>query len=93
MGPFLTAYMRVHQGDGEAPAQAKAWLKEFKSHLSTAGLGQISEIADGGDGHRTRGCVAQAWSVAELLRAACEDVYSVSSKKEQSAAAAALVLE
>ena len=93
MGPFLTAYMRVHQGDGEARAQAKAWLKEFESHLSTAGLGQISEIADGGDGHRPRGCVAQAWSVAELLRAACEDVYSVSSKKEQSAAAAALVLE
>jgi glycogen debranching enzyme len=39
-----------------------------------AGLGQISEIFDGDPPHTPRGCIAQAWSVAELLRAAVEDL-------------------
>jgi glycogen debranching enzyme len=43
--------------------------------MSEAGLGQISEILDGDEPHTPRGCIAQAWSVAELLRAAIEDVY------------------
>jgi glycogen debranching enzyme len=42
-----------------------------------AGLGQISEIADGDPPHTPRGCIAQAWSVAELLRAAVEDIYEI----------------
>ncbi len=41
--------------------------------MRTAGLGQVSEIADGDAPHESRGCIAQAWSVAELLRAAVED--------------------
>jgi glycogen debranching enzyme len=44
--------------------------------LKTAGLGQISEIADGDAPHTPRGCIAQAWSVAELLRAGVEDIYT-----------------
>jgi glycogen debranching enzyme len=51
-------------------------LSQFQGHLSEACLGQVSEIFDGDAPHTPRGCVAQAWSVAELLRAAIETVYS-----------------
>ena len=51
------------------------WLADFQDHLNEACLGQVSEIFDGDAPHTPRGCVAQAWSVAELLRAAAEDVY------------------
>ncbi|HUM41229.1 MAG TPA: amylo-alpha-1,6-glucosidase, partial [Nitrospira sp.] len=44
------------------------------THLDDACLGQVSEIFDGERPHRPRGCVAQAWSVGELLRALIEDV-------------------
>jgi glycogen debranching enzyme len=43
-------------------------------HLCDAGLGQLSEIFDGDPPHHPRGCIAQAWSVAEVLRAAVEDL-------------------
>ena len=69
MGPFITAYLKV-TGDGkEGREQAAKWLDEFSGHLEEACLGQVSEIFDGDSPHRPRGCVAQAWSVAELLRA------------------------
>ncbi len=72
MGPFLTAYCKVNP---DSRAQAAAWLTAMHGQLGQAGLGQVSEIADGDEPHRARGCIAQAWSVAELLRAAVEDVY------------------
>ncbi|MCZ7625349.1 MAG: amylo-alpha-1,6-glucosidase [Candidatus Methylomirabilis sp.] len=74
MGPFITAYIKVNGGTKEAREQAAAWLAPFRAHLREAGLGQVSEIFDGDPPHRPRGCIAQAWSVAELLRAAVEDV-------------------
>jgi glycogen debranching enzyme len=52
-------------------------LRGIEQHLMEAGLGQISEIFDADPPHHPRGCFAQAWSVAELLRALCEDVYQV----------------
>ena len=58
----------------------------LKQHITEAGLGQISEIFDGDAPHHPRGCFAQAWSVAEILRALCEDVYQVSSLDAQRAA-------
>ncbi len=78
MGPFITAYVKVHGRTDEAKARAASWLRPFEDHLRTAGLGQISEIMDGDAPHTPRGCIAQAWSVAELLRAAAEDVYEIS---------------
>jgi glycogen debranching enzyme len=75
MGPFITAYTKTHGHSEESREQASRWLKKFRTHLSEAGLGQISEILDGDEPHIPRGCIAQAWSVAELLRAAIEDVY------------------
>lgn len=74
IGPFITAYIKAHEGSEEARERARMWLAAFHSHLSEAGLGQISEIFDGDAPHTPRGCIAQAWSVAELLRAAVEDV-------------------
>jgi predicted glycogen debranching enzyme len=80
MGPFITAYVKVHGRSERARSQARRWLEGFEEHLRTAGLGQVSEIADAEAPHVPRGCVAQAWSVAELLRAAVEDVYGVADK-------------
>ena len=76
MGPFLTAYVRVHDGSDEARATVARWLSEFSHEMRKGCLGQIGEVADGDAPHIAGGCVAQAWSVAELLRAAVEDVYS-----------------
>jgi predicted glycogen debranching enzyme len=73
IGPFITAYLKVQ---GRTPAslqQARYWLHAFRAHLYDAGLGQISEIFDGDPPHTPRGCIAQAWSVAELLRCEVEE--------------------
>lgn len=64
LGPYAEAYHRV---TGDA-AGALALLRSFEHHLRDAGLGTISEIFDGDPPHRPRGCIAQAWSVAEVLR-------------------------
>jgi predicted glycogen debranching enzyme len=74
MGPFLTAYMKVYGGSEAARQQATEWLAPLKDHLADGGLGHISEIFDGDSPHRPCGCIAQAWSVAEVLRAYVEEV-------------------
>lgn len=58
------AHARVH-GD---PQAALRWLEASGHHLTASGLGSISEIFDGDAPHTPRGCIAQAWSVAEVLR-------------------------
>ena len=74
LGPFITAYMKVNGRSEEARRQAQAWLSPLESHLAEAGLGHVSEIFEGDAPHRSCGCIAQAWSVAEILRAYSEDV-------------------
>ncbi len=74
MGPFITAFIKTF-GHTTGRKFAADWLEKFQEHLNEACLGQISEIFDGDPPHHARGCVAQAWSVGELLRAATEDVY------------------
>lgn len=74
LGPFATAYLRVHEYSTPAREKAEGWLRSFEEHLREAGLGQISEIFDGDAPHTPRGCIAQAWSVGEILRALVEDV-------------------
>jgi predicted glycogen debranching enzyme len=64
LGPYAEAHFRVHS-DARA---ALALLQPIAQHLADAGLGSISEIAEGDPPHLPRGCVAQAWSVAEVLR-------------------------
>jgi predicted glycogen debranching enzyme len=75
MGPFITAYVKVNQQSKKSRQTGAALLEGFREHLSEAGLGTVSEIFDGEAPHHPGGCIAQAWSVAELLRAACEDVF------------------
>ncbi len=77
LGPFITAYLCVHGGSATAREHAHGLLRGLESHLNQAGVGQISEIFDGDTPHLPRGCFAQAWSVAEVLRALCEDVYQI----------------
>lgn len=73
MGPFIKAYLRVHGRTPVTRRQTKVWLSQFGEHLRVAGLNQISEIFDGEAPHEPRGCIAQAWSIAEILRVAVEE--------------------
>ena len=65
IGPFIDAWLRVHPGQER---QALTFLDAFDTHVSDACIGSISEIFDAMPPHAPRGCVAQAWSVAEVLR-------------------------
>ena len=74
IGPFVTSWVRLNGGPTKAREQARSFLSRFEQHLHEAGLCNISEIFDGNPPHTSRGCFAQAWSVAEVLRAYVEDV-------------------
>jgi predicted glycogen debranching enzyme len=65
-GPYVDAWLRV---EPHARAEAHAWLAGLARHLEDACVGTMSEIFDAEPPHAPRGCFAQAWSVAELLRA------------------------
>jgi 4-alpha-glucanotransferase len=65
LGPYAIAHQRVF-GDAD---KALAILEQIAPHLADACVGSISEIFDAAPPHAPRGCFAQAWSVAELLRA------------------------
>jgi predicted glycogen debranching enzyme len=78
LGPFITAYIKVNGRSDVARRQAAEWLAPLKDHLTDGGLGHISEILDGDEPQRPCGCMAQAWSVAEVLRTLVEDVYGLS---------------
>jgi predicted glycogen debranching enzyme len=77
IGPFITAYVKVNGASDAARKQASEWLQPLRDHLSDAALGHISEIFDGDAPQRPAGCVAQAWSVGEVLRAYVEDVKGI----------------
>jgi predicted glycogen debranching enzyme len=77
MGPLVTAYVKSNGGSDIARRQAAEWLARLKDHLADGGLGHISEIFDGDAPQRPCGCIAQAWSVAEILRAYVEDVKGI----------------
>lgn len=76
MGPFLTAYQKVHGKSPKIQSHMRAHLALLLTHLWEAGLGTLSEIFDGDMPHEPRGCVAQAWSVAEVLRILREELGS-----------------
>jgi predicted glycogen debranching enzyme len=64
IGPFVSAHYRVYRDR----QQALSFLEGFKDNLNVFGLGTINEIFEGDPPHAPRGCIAQAWSVAEVLR-------------------------
>jgi predicted glycogen debranching enzyme len=72
LGPFITAYLKVSGGPEQARERARQWVSEFRRYIRDEGVGQIPEVFDGDAPHRAGGCVAQAWSVAELLRSMVE---------------------
>jgi predicted glycogen debranching enzyme len=65
VGPLVDAWLRAHPDDRRT---ARAFLDGFVAHLHEACVGTISEIFDAEAPYRARGCAAQAWSVAEVLR-------------------------
>jgi len=68
IGPFVEAYLKVHEAKPFAVARAGEMLSAFDDQLGRRGLGFLSEIHDGDRPHAPRGCIAQAWSVGEVLR-------------------------
>jgi glycogen debranching enzyme len=66
LGPFIDAWRRTFPHDAGAAAR---FVAAFDAHLSDACIGSISEIFDAEPPYAPRGCAAQAWSVAEVLRA------------------------
>ena len=64
VGPYLDALLRY----GGDRAAARQLLSGFAEQLTSGALGTISEVFDGDAPHAPRGCYAQAWSVAEVLR-------------------------
>lgn len=65
IGPFIDAWLKLHPED---PHAARRFLAGFNNHLAEACFGSISEIFDAQEPFAPRGCCAQAWSVAEVLR-------------------------
>jgi len=65
IGPFVLAHLRVYGN----PAKSRQFLEPMTNHLSAHGVGSFSEIFDGDPPMTPRGCIAQAWTVAEVLRA------------------------
>jgi predicted glycogen debranching enzyme len=65
IGPFIDAWLKLHPEDREG---ARRFLGGFAPHLGTAGIGTISEVFDAEAPFTPRGCIAQAWSVAEVIR-------------------------
>lgn len=68
VGPFALAHFRVYN-DRMA---ALRFLEPLGSHINAYGLGSLAEIFDGDPPHTPRGCIAQAWTVGEVLRAYSE---------------------
>jgi predicted glycogen debranching enzyme len=66
IGPFVDAWLRANPGQ---ESTARQFLEGFANHLSEACIGSISEVFDAEAPYTPRGCPAQAWSVAEALRA------------------------
>ncbi|MGQ4647653.1 amylo-alpha-1,6-glucosidase [Lyngbya aestuarii] len=65
IGPFVLAHLRVYHD----PVQALSFLKPMINHLEAHGVGSLSEIFDGDAPMNPRGCIAQAWTVAQVLQA------------------------
>lgn len=65
IGPYVDAWLRVNPGQ---ETKARVFLEGFVPHLNQACVGSISEVFDAEAPHTPRGCIAQAWSVAEVLR-------------------------
>jgi len=70
MGPFVESFLKVNGFSRKSKKKAAEFIQPLLQHLTEDGcLGSVSEIFDGDAPHKPKGCFAQAWSVAELIRA------------------------
>lgn len=74
LGSLVTAWIKSFGRNAASRREARGLLDGLEAHLAESCLGQVSEIFDAAAPHHPRGCVAQAWSVAEPLRALIEDL-------------------
>lgn len=88
IGPFIDAWLRVHPEDFQT---ARGFLDGFRKELRIACAGSISEIFDAEPPYKPRGCCAQAWSVAEVLRSFVKTSSGSESMSETSESSSVLV--
>jgi glycogen debranching enzyme len=72
LGPYITAQVRFNREAGRA--KAVLLVDALRAWVESRGVGQLAEIFDGDAPHEPRGCFAQAWSVAEILRVCADDL-------------------
>ena len=68
IGPYIDAFLSVNGHSDESKAKAREILRPL-AELDVVGINTVPELFDGDAPHRPGGCISQAWSVAELLRA------------------------
>jgi glycogen debranching enzyme len=73
LGPYITAQIRFNGEVGRS--KAAPLVDALRAWMETRGGGQLAEIFDGDAPHEPRGCFAQAWSIAELLRVCADDLH------------------
>jgi glycogen debranching enzyme len=84
MGPFIQAYIKVKNGSKKSREYAfKNYLKPMLDVFGDEWDGSINEIFDGDPIYTPRGCITQAWSVAEILRCWIEDIENLKPKYEK----------
>ena len=73
LGPFTTAFMKTRNQNEHDHTLRNLFRQLSSNQILKAGLGTVNEVFDGDSPHTPKGCIAQAWSVAEPLRAYVED--------------------
>jgi glycogen debranching enzyme len=68
-GWLIGSFIAAHLGTGGSVEVARLRLEALGAQIGTQGLGTVNEIFEGDAPFEPRGCIAQAWSVAEYLRA------------------------
>jgi predicted glycogen debranching enzyme len=74
IGPFITAYVKSNSHSASAKQESRALLEPLLKFANDSSAGQIAEVFDGDSPQRPGGCLAQAWSVAEVLRCYMQDI-------------------
>jgi predicted glycogen debranching enzyme len=82
LGPFISAYLKVHGNAQATRERARELLRPMEAHLKEGAVGQVSEIFDADAPRLPRGCFAQAWSVGEILRVLCDEIYQQSVQRD-----------
>jgi len=88
LGPFISAYFKVHGNSAETRNHALGLLRPLEEHFSEGCLGQISEIYDGTVPQYERGCFAQAWSVGQIMQVLNDEIFQTTNAPRDAAVVA-----